>query len=68
MDHDGKVRKTSPVGIFMDGGLTQQAQIFCPLSIILSQGSNKALENRLQKDIVIYRRKSQGSPNELPLT
>ena len=48
MDHDGKVRKTSPVGIFMDGGLTQQAQIFCPLSIILSQAANKALENRLQ--------------------
>jgi len=32
----------------MDGGLTQQAQIFCPLSIILSQAANKALENRLQ--------------------
>jgi hypothetical protein len=43
-----KFEKLSSVGIFMDGGLTQQAQIFCSLSIILSQGSNKALENRLQ--------------------
>jgi hypothetical protein len=43
-----KFEKLSPVGIFMDGGLTQQAQIFCSLSIILPQGSNKALENRLQ--------------------
>jgi hypothetical protein len=43
-----KFEKLSSVGIFMGGGLTQQAQIFYPLSIILSQGSNKALENRLQ--------------------